>query len=68
MVNFIQKKLSTNKSRKNYYTEVLSKFFFIEYVRDLFYVTLYDICVAKLMAFVMLKYFVAVFIQSTVGI
>ena len=67
MVNFIQKKLSTNKSRKNYYTEVLSKKNF-QYVRDLFYITLYDICGAKLMAFVMLKYFVAVIIQSTVGI
>ena len=36
----IQKKLSKNKSRKNFYPEVLSKNVFIQNVRDLFYVTL----------------------------
>ena len=39
-VIFIQKKLSKNKSRKNFYPEVLSKNVFIQNVRDLFYVTL----------------------------
>ena len=38
----IQKKLSTNKSSKKYYPEVLSKNCFIQYVRDLFYITLYS--------------------------
>ena len=40
-IKIIQKKLSTNKWRKKYYPEVLSKNFFIQNVRDLFYVTLY---------------------------
>ena len=40
-IKIIQKKLSTNKWRKKYYPEVLSKKCFIQNVRDLFYVTLY---------------------------
>ena len=40
IVNFIQKKLSTNKSGKKIYPEVLSENFFIQNLRDLFYVTL----------------------------
>ena len=36
----IRKKLSTNKWRKKFYPEVLSKNFFIQKVRDLFYFTL----------------------------
>ena len=38
----IQKKLSTNKWRKKYYPEVLSKNFFIQNIPDLFYLTLYN--------------------------
>ena len=40
-VNFIQKKLSTNKSCKKYYPEVLSKNVFVQNVGDLFHITLY---------------------------
>ena len=40
-VIFIQKKLSKNKSRKNFYPEVLTKNVFIQNVRDLFYIIIY---------------------------
>ena len=36
----IRKKLSTKKSGKKFYPEVLSDNFFIQNLRDLFYVTL----------------------------
>ena len=44
-IKFYPKKLSTNKSRKKYYPEVLSKIFLIQNVHDLFYLyylTLYN--------------------------
>ena len=40
VVNFIQKVIHRNKSRKIFCPEVLSKNFFIQNVRDLFYLIL----------------------------